>query len=365
MSLAVPMMKHERPRTHHMSDLVASGFPDIPYQAIIEQSLAGIYVIQDECFCYANATFAGMLGLRPEEMIGRHLRELVCADFLDEVLERYHQRLAGNPPSMRFVTQGLHRDGRTVLIEVHGTRTVYRERPAVVGIGIDATERLHNEEELRRSRQQLQELTAYTTKKLEEQRISFARDVHDELGGMLTAIKMDATRVLRRVDSDEVRALTRGLLALTQKTIDTVRQISEELRPSALDHLDLSVAIARDLESFTRRSGVPHVLDAKQARTTRLPPKRANAVYRVFHEALTNVARHAHASQVRVTLSLETDRFVLDLRDDGCGFNPSALGRSALGLLSMNERAREIGGDLRIESALGTGTRLVLRAPLL
>lgn len=343
----------------------ASAFAEIPFQAIIEQSLAGIYVLQDECFCYSNATFAGMLGYRPDEMLGRHLRDFVRPDFLDEVLDRFHRRLAGNPPSMRFVTQGLHRDGRTVLIEVHGTRVLYRERPAVVGIGIEATERLRNEEELRRSREQLQELTAYTTRKLEEQRLRFARDVHDELGGMLTAIKMDATRVLRRAESDEQRALTRGLLALTQQTIDTVKQIAEELRPSALDHLDLSLAITRDLESFTRRSGVPHRLDAERARTMRLPPKRANAVYRVFHEGLTNVARHAGAKQVQVSLSLEPDRFVLELRDDGCGFDASAPRGSALGLLSMSERAREIGGDLRIESALGTGTRLRLVAPLL
>jgi two-component system, NarL family, sensor histidine kinase UhpB len=340
-------------------------FEEIPYQAIIEQSLVGLYVLQDERFCYVNATFAGMVGYRPEEMIGRHLREVVPADFVDEVLERYHKRLEGNPPSMRFVTRGLHREGRVVLIEVHGTRTIYRGRPAVVGIGIEATERLRNEEELRRSREQLQELTAYTTRKLEEQRLRFARDVHDELGGMLTAIKMDATRVLRRADTDELRELTRGVLALTQKTIDAVKRISEELRPSALDYLDLSVAIARDLEGFTRRSGVPHRLDAGAVSTTRLSPKRANAVYRIFHEALTNVARHAGAACVDVALSLQDDRFVLELRDDGCGFDPSALDRAALGLLSMSERAREIGGELHIDSSPGGGTSLRLKAPLI
>ena len=348
-----------------MSDPAPAGFPDIPYQAIIEQSLAGIYVLQDECFCYANATFAGMLGYRPEEMIGRHLREMVRPGFLHEVLDRYHRRLVGNPPSMRFVTQGLHRDGRTILIEVHGTRTAYQGRPAVVGIGIEATERLHNEEELRKSREQLLQLTAYTTRRLEEQRLGFARDVHDELGGMLTALKMDANRVLRRVDGDELRELVHGLLALTQSTIDSVKRISEELRPSALDHLDLSVAIARDLDGFTRRSGVAHLLDAQEALTLRLPPRRATAIYRIFHEALTNVARHASARQVCARLSIEGDRFVLDLRDDGCGFDPAALERCALGLLSMSERAREIEGELKVESSPGRGTNLRLSVPLL
>lgn len=346
-------------------DSTALVVPDIPYQAIIEQSIAGIYVLQDECFCYANATFAGMLGYRPDELIGRHLRQCVSPDFADEVVARYHRRLAGDPPSMRFVTHGQHRDGRLVLIEVHGTRCVYRARPAVVGIGVDATERLRNEAELRRSREQLQELTAYTRAKLEQQRLTFARDLHDELGGMLTAIKMDTARVLKRADSDEVRTLTRELLTLTQNTIDRVKSISEELRPSALDHLELSMVIARDLQDFTRRSGVAHAFDAGGAPTRRLSPRRANAVYRVFHEALTNVARHALAQQVAVSLSKEAGRLLLELRDDGRGFDPAAHERGALGLLSMSERAREIGGELRIESSPGAGTRLLLSVPLL
>jgi len=340
-------------------------FPDIPYQAIIEQSLAGIYVLQDEIFCYANATFAGIAGYKPEDLIGHHVSEFVQPDFIETVLQSYRRRLAGNPPSERFVSRARHKDGRTILIEIHGTRTIYKGRYAMAGIGIEATDRIRNEEELRRSREQLQQLTAYTTAKLEDQRRAFARDVHDELGGMLSALKMDATRVMRRVDSDELREMTRDLLTLAQQTIDAAKRISEELRPSALDHLDLPLAITRDLEAFTRRSGVAHELNARQASTLRLSPKRATAIYRVFHEALTNVARHSGARTVHVVLSLEQERFVLDLRDDGSGFDASAAFDRSLGLLHMRERAREIGGDLRIETSPGRGTRLVLSAPLL
>ena len=339
--------------------------PEIPYQAIIEQSLAGIYVLQDECFCYANATFAGMLGYAPDEMIGCHLSAIVRPGFLATVLDRYHLRLAGNPPSMRFVTEGVHRDGRIILIEVHGTRTLYRDRPAVVGIGIEATQRLHNEEALRRSRQQLQALSARTSRKLEEQRLQLARDLHDEIGGMLTAIKMDTNRILRRTTDADTQGITHELLDLTQRAINAVKQLSEELRPSALDHLDLSVAVARDLENFSRRSGVAHALHRDAARGAGLSPKRANAVYRVFQEALTNVARHAGASKVQVTLSLDGPQFVLEMVDDGCGFDSDLPAHEGLGLLGMSERAREIGGSLHIAAAPGAGTRLTLRAPLL
>lgn len=342
-----------------------AGYPDIPYQAIIEQSLAGIYVLQDEVFCYANATFAAMAGYTPEELIGHHVSEFVQPDFIDTVLQSYGRRLAGNPVSERFVSHARHKDGHTVLIEIHGTRTLYKGRYAMAGIGIEATERIRNEEELRSSREQLQQLTAYTTAKLEEQRRSFARDLHDELGGMLTALKMDATRVMRRVECDELRAMTQEVLTLAQQSIDAVKRIAEELRPSALDHLELPLAMTRDLEVFTRRSGISHAIDVQRASALRVSPKRADAIYRIFHEALTNVARHAGAQAVQVVLSLESERFVLDLRDDGRGFDLLATRDRSLGLLHMHERAREIGGDLRIESSPGTGTRLVLTTPLL
>ena len=205
------------------------------------------------------------------------------------------RRHAGNPASERFVSRARHKDGRTILIEIHGTRTIYKGRYAMAGIGIEATERIHNEEELQRSRAQLQQLTAYTTAKLEEQRLVFARD----------------------------------------------------------------------LEGFTRRSGMAHGLDAQRASTLRLPPKRATAIYRIFHEALTNVARHSGASRVDVVLSIEQECFVLELCDDGGGFDLSAARDRSLGLLHMSERAREIGGDLRIASSAGAGTRLVLSVPLL
>lgn len=347
-----------------MAQLPGAGPPDIDFQAIIEQSLAGIYVMQDERFVYSNATWAAIAGYTVEELTGMHLRQVVAPDFLDTVMHRYYQRLRGEVHSMRFTTRAVHKEGHIVHIEIHGTRMMFRGRPAVGGVGVDISERVAQEEALRRSREQLQELTAYTTRKLEDQRLTFARDVHDELGGMLTALKMDVTRIARRVETGELREMTQGALDLTQKTIEAVKAISESLRPSALDHVGLRVAMARDLEQFSQRSGVQFSLQGDDG-ALRLPPKRANAVYRVFHEGLTNVARHAQASRVTVSLAQEAEWLVLELRDDGVGFTPSMLDRGSLGLLSMTERAREIGGQLDIESSPGQGARLVLRTPLL
>lgn len=337
---------------------------DIPFDAIVEQAVAGIYVLQDECFVYCNMKWANMLGYDAEEIRDWHLSRLVPPDFLPEVLRLYHLRLKADPPSIHFITRGLHRLGHELRIEVHGTRIIYRGRPAVMGVGVDVTERLRNEAELQRSREQLQALTAYTNAKLEEQRLVFARDIHDLLGGMLTSIKMDATRVRRRVDTPELQELTQGLIELTQKTIETVKEISQALRPSELDHLDLSTAIKRELKEFTERYGVVHCLQADEP-TLRLSPRRATAIYRVFHEAMTNVARHADASRVDVEIRIQGDQFILDLRDDGIGFDSAAMSATSLGLLSMSERTRDIGAALRFDSSPGRGARVTLTVPLL
>jgi DNA-binding CsgD family transcriptional regulator len=134
---------------------------------------------------------------------------------------------------MHFITRGLHRDGHVVLVEVHGSRMNYRGRPAVVGVGVDVTERLRNEGELLRSRQQLQAFSSHTAAKLEEQRLAFAREVHDLLGGVLSSIRTDATRVLHHAGGADLQALTQGLLALTQQAVDAVKEISQALQPGA------------------------------------------------------------------------------------------------------------------------------------
>jgi two-component system sensor histidine kinase UhpB len=338
--------------------------PNIPYAFLVEQSLAGMYVIQDLTFQYANATWAALVGYTPEEMVGQPVLKFVPPDFHAELLDRLNRRLEGNPPTMRYITRGLHRDGHTVPIEVHGTRMLYRGRPAIVGVGVDVSERVRSEEALRRSNEQLQQLASHTSRLIEEQRLRLSREVHDVLGGMLTSMKMDVTRVLRRADTPELREITEGLLALTQETIDAARRIAEELRPGVLDHLDFSIAIGQALAAFEARHGVATTLDAPQP-SVRLSPKSATALYRIAQEALTNIARHAQATQVCVTLHEGDDKLRMEIADDGIGFEPSQTRPQALGLLTMSERCRELGGSFALASQPGAGTRITLTVPLL
>lgn len=350
-----------------------AGEPDdwqsVPFRGIVEQSVAGIYILQDETFQYANATFAAMAGYSATEAINRPLRDCVTPDYVDEVMERYRKRISGEVKGMRFISHGLHRDGRVVYIEVHGEARSFRGRPAVVGVGVNVTEQVERDAQLRQSRQEYRELVAYLQSMRERQRAEYAREVHDVLGGLLTSMKLDVGRIARRSRSGAIRGIAADLNALLHEAIGNVRELSESMRPQALDHLGLVAALAGHLQRFGERSGLRVHL---QPREFELPLSRwrATAVFRIFQEALTNVARHALAGSVEVRLA-RTDRdFRLEIADDGQGFASDDpfrpdLRRHSLGLISMRERAREIGGRLTIDSAPGFGTRVVLVAPII
>ncbi|WP_024302000.1 PAS domain-containing sensor histidine kinase [Pseudogulbenkiania sp. MAI-1] len=339
-------------------------YADVPFRAIVEQSLVGIYVMQDERFPYVNATFAEMFGYTPEEMeAGTTLDQFIPADFVDELRERYRLRIAGTPPAMRFVTHGLHRNGNVVLIEVHGMRIEYRGRPAVAGVAVEVTERLRNEEELRRSRAELRELAAHLNTVRENSRAHFARELHDVLGGMLTSIKMDVTRIMRRANTPELQSIAAGLRTLTQEAIESVRAISEELRSSVLDHLGLAAAVERELMVFGQRHSLACRFEAIDLPAA-LPPEVATAFYRIFQEATTNIVRHADASTVLVNLGCHASLLWMEIIDDGSGIDLTTGRVGAMGVLSMTERARELGGRLEIGCHPAGGTRLHVSVPL-
>ncbi len=341
----------------------------VPYQGLVEQSLAGFYIIQDEIFQYCNSTFAHMVGYTPDEMVGRALRDCVPAAFVDEVMDRYRVRMSGEVRSMRFVTQGLHRSGDTVYIEVQGSAMEYRGRPAVVGVGINVTDQVLRAEQLRQSREEYRQLVSYLTTVREAQGRHYARELHDVLGGILTSMKLNVSRLKRHSTQNVIVEIADDLNILVSEAIGNVREIANALRPQTLDHLGLRSAIASHLAHFQKRSALHVVFDSTDFRIE-LTPERAIDVFRIFQEAITNVARHSCATSVTVRLNLRAgDLIRLEVADNGVGMDMEEhrslpTERHALGLLTMRERAKEIGGKLTLTSAPGIGTRLVLDTPI-
>ena len=240
------------------------------------------------------------------------------------------------------------------------------ELVAMSGTGQDITERKLIEDEVGRSHQQLRRLSAHLERAREEERARMAREIHDELGGTLTGLKMDLAQLRRAAGTLEPRAQEKleNFSQAIDQSVETVRRIASELRPAILDDFGLLAAMEWHLGEFKRRSGLDCVWVCATDEL-QLPPEAAIAVYRVFQESLTNVARHAEARRVEVTVNTSAGRMALRVSDNGRGITPEqVLGSKSLGLTGMRERISLLGGKLEIKSALGQGTTVLVELPL-
>ena len=201
---------------------------------------------------------------------------------------------------------------------------------------------------------------------LEAQRRAIGREIHDAIGSALAAVHFDLSWLAQRPPRDaETEARLTSARAALGAAMDATRHAVAQLHPPDLAD-GLAPAIARLVADFGRRSGIAADFDATDAGSGGLDAPRQLAVYRIAQEALTNVARHAACRRVRLTLRIEHDDMVLEVRDDGRGFQPDDDGAArpdAFGLRGMGERARAVGGRLDIASAPGRGTAVTLTLP--
>jgi signal transduction histidine kinase len=216
-----------------------------------------------------------------------------------------------------------------------------------------------------RSHDQLRALAARLQTVREEERSHAAREIHDELGQALTAIKFEFTALLRNLAVDEgpVRQRSDGILKLLDEAIQSVRRIGSELRPAILDDAGLVAAIEWTVDEFQARTGTRVEVSLPDADLA-LGRETATALFRILQETLTNVARHANATRVSVRLAKEDGSLILEVRDNGKGLNEEQLsGKSSLGILGMRERVQLLGGTLTISSPPGEGTTVRVLIP--
>ena len=241
----------------------------------------------------------------------------------------------------------------------------------MVGGMSDISARKEADVELRRSRQQLRALSARVESLREEERTRMAREIHDELGQMLTGLKMDLRWIEKKVgeiDGNPAlnpvidKAVEAGELA--DQTITAVQRIASELRPGVLDQLGLFPALKHEAQRFQKRTNLVCQLELPPRQPV-LPAPLATAVFRIFQETLTNIARHAEATEVRVTFREQGGQVILEVADNGRGLPADAMGSpKALGLLGMTERAAVLGGDVQFQRGAARGTTVTLRLPL-
>ncbi|HYR76480.1 MAG TPA: MEDS domain-containing protein [Pyrinomonadaceae bacterium] len=232
-------------------------------------------------------------------------------------------------------------------------------------------ERKSAEEKFKATSEQLRALSAKLQSAKEEEATRIAREIHDELGSALTALNWDLELIeedLNQEEGDErsskVRVKIAAMKGVIDDTIDAIRRISAELRPSVLDDLGLVAAIRWHGREFEERTGIVAHLDSS-LEDIDLTQQQSTAVFRIFEEAMTNVMRHAQATQVDIKLEKENGELELSIRDNGRGITEAEKSaRRTLGLLGMRERANLIGGQVDITGSEGKGTMVSLRIPV-
>ena len=222
-----------------------------------------------------------------------------------------------------------------------------------------ADQRRHAEE----TALEMRNLSARLRHAQEEERRTISRELHDEVGQLLTAMRMELGALEReRDDPAAFEARVADLKGLAEQSLHLIRGIAAGLRPSVLDDLGLGAAVQKQAREFSQRTGIP-VAVSVGGQFDRLDDQGAIYVYRIVQEALTNCAKHSRAKAVEISLTGRPDWYELTVRDDGAGFNYPVVGHAGMGLLGIEERVRELGGSVSVRSRAGQGTVIDVRVP--
>ena len=322
---------------------------------------------------FINPEAERLLGWRNNEVSGLNLHRLI-----------HYLKADGSPypeqdcPVANYTRQGIpyrtedeifiRRDGS--FFEVSYVATPIRENDQVIAVVTafhDISRRKQAERELNESRCRLRELSSFLQSVREEERTRIARELHDELGQSLTALKMDLTWLLTRFadDQEDMLVKTDNMITLVDSTVDSMRRISANLRPGLLDDLGLAATAEWLLAEFQERTGVEYTLKISHEEFD-FDNVLNTTIFRILQEAVTNVARHAKASRLDVELEDCGERIVLSIKDDGIGLihqAASANKRKPFGLLGIRERVTSLGGHIDITGQAGQGTKIRVMLP--
>ena len=258
---------------------------------------------------------------------------------------------------MKPVVPEVLRSKVSVFVELHRKTTA---------LASEIAERKIAEERLRESEVKLRALAARLFSIREDERARIAREIHDELGQVLTGLKMDVMWLSKQLDNEHKPLLARieTMRQLIDSTVQVVRRISTGMRPEILDDMGLVAAIRWQSKEFQKRLGIRCRVELPGDQI-HLGSELSTAVFRIFQEMLTNIARHAKAGSVTVKLNISKERLTLKVADDGVGMGESApQARASLGLLGMRERAQLFGGEVTFQATPGRGTTVLLSIPL-
>ena len=340
-------------REKELSDKVINSLPGIFYV----RSMAGKYLRW-------NRNLENVLGYNEDELRNLKPGTLIHPDDWQKVVRAiegvYKQ-------GQSFVeARMVAKSGKVLHYFLTGTYIDYEGVPALLGTGIDITDRKQTEIELLHKNEQLSQLSSHLQTVREEERSHISREIHDELGQQLTSLKMLVNRLKNKdgADLDALNAKADNMIGIVDETIKTVRRIATELRPGILDDLGLEAAIEWLIREFGKTTGIQCRCKISNLKENYSKPI-CTTVFRIVQECLTNVSRHAQATLINVKLFERDNKLVLEFRDNGVGISEENMrNKRSLGLLGMQERAKMVGGECIIRPLASRGTFVSLKIPV-
>lgn len=330
------------------------------YSSLVEESLTGVYINQNDKIEFANDRFAEIYEYPKEEIIGMNPLDLVHSDDLELVKKASTNRLEGKDAPVEYEARGITKNGRVIWVVRRNKLITYNGKPAILGNVADSTQRKMMERKLRT-------LSAQLLDAEETERKRIARELHDGIGQSLSAVKFNIETVLNYLDLQEygrTKESLKSIIPLIQSTVEETRRITMDLRPSILDDLGLLPTINWLCREFRKLCPNTNIEKAILIEEASIPDTLKTVIYRILQEALNNILKHSKAGNIILSLSEKQNEIVIILRDDGIGFDTGDMeaggeAERGLGLSNMRERVNLSGGVFIIESAKGKGTKII------
>lgn len=336
------------------------------YRALIENMPNGIVISQEDKLVYVNPAAVAILGIRSDQDIfGRSIEQFVDEEYSDRLRIRRDRVMETGEAASIQEYKVKRSDGTSVEVEGQGVRIVLDGKPSLMNSFRDISARKRAEAALTNSMEQLHLLAAKLENIREEERRFISHEVHDELGQVLTALKLDIAFLRKTGFGNQAMFDEKmmSMLTLADSAIKTVQNISSKLRPGMLDDLGLVAAVEWATEDFQKRAGISCSLKLPETELD-LDEKRSTVLFRILQEGLTNVARHAQAKHIDVTLSDSVSEVTLTILDDGVGIREEQIQSTrSIGLLGIRERLHPFRGICTIKRRAQGGTELAIRIP--
>ncbi len=315
-------------------------------------------------FFEANNRACELLNYSHDEILNLKIYNIIPIRDCQRIEQFVHQLLKNNYTV--FESLFITKDKRKIPVEINAHLFEYKNKPVIISVIRDITKRNYANIQLNKSREQLRSLALRLQNIREEERAMIAREIHDELGQLLTVLKIQISLISKKLSKRQAKIHERveSSIRFIDQAVKSVQKITTQLRPGILDELGLIPAIEWQAREFEEQTGI-HCDCTLPIESINLNPKHSTALFRITQEALTNVARHSFAERVSIYLKEENNMLVLEITDNGKGIHNSQINNpNSLGLLGIKERAMVFGGKVTINGVSQRGTNLKVEWPL-